>query len=370
MTHITASRNAPTRTFSNNLRITWAITRKDIVDGLKNKNVIAVILPALFVVILYRFLPAIMLEEGPPRLWVYDVGNPAMVALLEESPVVNLRVFDSQERMFVALGEAETPELGISLPKGFDQAVETGQELSLQGYTLYIFSDEQIAELQKTIQDELEYLVGKPVTIQIERIQLLPESGGISVLTSLAFTFLILIIGLVSIPYLLLEEKQNKTLDAILVSPATDVNLVMAKALTGVIYILIAFGLSMLLYYGWIVNWGLILAGVIAGALFAVSVGMVMGIAVDNRQQLTLWAWMIMIPLFLPTMFSLMEDLFPTWLVTIFNLIPSTALMRILRSSMVAVPPLKYYLPQFCILIFWTALFIGVDAWLLRRWRK
>ncbi len=59
-------------TFAENLRIVWAITSKDLIDALKNKNVLSLIITSLFVVIMYRYLPLLTAEDGPPALLVYD----------------------------------------------------------------------------------------------------------------------------------------------------------------------------------------------------------------------------------------------------------------------------------------------------------
>ena len=66
-------------TFSENLRIVWAITSKDLIDALKNKNVISLVVTSLMVVVLYRYLPALIAEDGPPALLLYDAGESEFV---------------------------------------------------------------------------------------------------------------------------------------------------------------------------------------------------------------------------------------------------------------------------------------------------
>lgn len=351
----------------NHLRIIWAITAKDLIDSVKNKNVIGAIIPALFIILIYRYMPAITAKDGPPALLVYDAGNPAMVLLLEDSPAVDLYTYESEEQMLYYLSNGEQPELGLVIPVGFDQAVETGQPLELQGYMLHFFTTEQVAVIQSYMQNEFEYLLEQPVIIHIEKIQLQPETHGITILASLGFSFVILMVGMIAIPHMMLEEKQNKTIDAILISPASSLHLIVAKALTGLIYALVVYGIGLFVFRMIIVHWGLAFLSGFLGALFAVSLGLLLGILVDTRQQLTLWAWVGIIPLFLPMMLSFMDDLLPASLIQILKWVPSSALMRAIRSSMVAAPPLKYYLPQLTILLVSAALILAVDVWLVRR---
>jgi ABC-2 type transport system permease protein len=351
----------------NHIRIIWAITAKDLVDAVKNKNVLSVVIPALFMIVLYRFMPAITAEDGPPALLVYDEGNPAMMLLLEDSPAVDLYTYETEDQMRYYLSNGEQPELGLIIPAGFDQIVEAGKSIELQGYMLHFFTDDEIFELQRYMQDEFEYLLGQPVVIQIEEIQLQPETYGITILASMGFSFIILMVGMIAIPHMMLEEKQNKTLDAMLVSPATSLHIVASKALTGIIYALITYGIGLILFREVVVNWGLVFCAGFLGALFAVSLGLLLGILIDNRQQLVLWGWVGVVPLFLPLLLSIMDDLLPPWLITIFKWVPSSALMRAIRSSMVAAPPVKYYLPQLGVLLISAALILAFDIWLVRR---
>jgi len=352
---------------TNHLRIIWAITAKDLVDAIKNKNVLGVVIPALFVIVLYRFMPAITAEDGPPALLVYDQGNPATMLSLEESPAVDLYTYQTEEQMRYYLSNGEQPELGLVIPVGFDQKVATGKPLELQGYMLHFFTDDEISELRRYMQGEFEYLLGQPVSISIDQIQLQPETYGMTILASMGFSFIILMVGMIAIPHMMLEEKQNKTLDALLISPATSLHVIAAKALTGIIYALITYGIGLILFREIIVNWGLAFFAGFLGALFAVSLGLLLGILIDNRQQLVLWGWIGVVPLFLPLLLSIMDDLLPPWLITIFKWVPSSGLMRAIRSSMVAAPPVKYFLPQLAVLLISAVLVLFVDVWLVRR---
>ena len=87
----------------------------------------------------------------------------------------------------------------------------------------------------------------------------------------------------------------------------------------------------------------------------------------DNRQQLILWGWVGIIPLFLPMMLSFLDGLLPDWLVQVSKWVPSSALMRVIRSSMVGNPSAEYYLPQLAVLVLSVIVVLAVDVWLVRR---
>ena len=349
------------------LRIIWAITLKDLVDAIKNKNVLGVIIPALFMVVLYRYMPQITSEDGPPALLIYDSGNPTVMLLLEDSAAINLYSYESKTQMLHYLSNGQQPEMGLVLSTGLDQAIQSEQPVTLQGYMLHFFTDEQVTELREYMEDELEYLLGIPVAIQVQRIQLQPDTDGITILASMGLGFVILMVGMIAIPHLMLEEKQDHTLEAMLVSPANIHHIIVAKILTCLIYTLIVFGIGLFLFRAEIVNWGLAIVTGFLGSLFSVSLGLLLGILVENRQQLVLWAWVGIIPIFLAMMLSFMDDLLPPWIIQIVRWVPSSALMRALRSAMVAVPPFRYFIPQILILFTSALLVLVIDIWLVRR---
>jgi ABC-type Na+ efflux pump permease subunit len=351
----------------NHIKIIWAITVKDLLDVVKNKNVLGVIIPSLFVIVIYRFMPAITAEDGPPALLIYDAGNPGVMTLLEESPAVDLYTYESVEQMLYFLSNGEQPELGLVIPAGFDQAAQTEQPLVLKGYMLHFFSDDEVSDLQKYMQDELAYLLGKSVSIQIDQIQLQPDTHGITILASMGLSFVLLMVGMISLPHIMLEEKQNNTLAAILVSPANSSHVVTSKALTGLLFSLVVYGFGCFLFRFEIVQWPLAIIAGLLGALFAVSLGLLLGILVDTRQQLVLWAWVGLVPLFLPMMLSFMDDLLPESLIHVVKWVPSSALMRVIRSSMVYTPPVDYYLPQLIVILISAFLVMMLNIWLIRR---
>lgn len=73
------------------LRIVWAITAKDITDALKNRTTLSVLLTTLFIIVVYRFLPALEGGGDLTNVLVYDAGSSTLAASLEES--LHLQVY-------------------------------------------------------------------------------------------------------------------------------------------------------------------------------------------------------------------------------------------------------------------------------------
>jgi hypothetical protein len=152
-----------------------------------------------------------------------------------------------------------------------------------------------------------------------------------------------------------------------MVSPAKAFHIIIAKALTGLVYTFLILLIALVFNYSLIRHgWMFVLGGMI-GAMFSISLGIFLGVLIENRQQLTLWGWVALIPLFLPMMLSLMDDLFPGWLVTIFRWIPTSALLRIFRTSMSGRIPAEYFAPQMGAIFGIAILLFVVDSRLIQR---
>ena len=354
------------RTIAENLRIVWAITAKDLTDALKNKNILTLVVTCVLVVVMYRYLPALMAEDEPPALLVYDEAESQFAASLWESPALSFYGYPSKADMLYFLGNGEVPELGLVIPAGFDAAVQAGKAPQLQGYALELFDDAEVLALKRAMEDEFAYLLGVPVSISIERIPLQVESSGLTVMPALGFVFVSLMVGMLVIPHMMIEERERKTIDALMVSPASGTHIVLAKALTGLIYTLVILAIALAFNWALIEHaWLFLLAGGL-GALFSISLGILLGLGIQTRQQLVLWAWVVLIPLLLPVMFSLMDELFPKWLIQIFRWIPTAAMFRAFRTSMAAATPLEYFAPQLLVLVVGAALLLVVDIRLMR----
>ena len=76
----------PNMSWKSHLRITAAITGKDILDAIRNKNIIGLLASVLFIVVFYRFLPCWRTSVENPYLLVYDAGRIEPWWLLGKQP--------------------------------------------------------------------------------------------------------------------------------------------------------------------------------------------------------------------------------------------------------------------------------------------
>jgi hypothetical protein len=158
-----------TATLWGDLRIIWAITAKDLLDALKSKATLSILLSALFVLVIYQLLPKWERGSNLPAVLVYDAGASNLLAALKRSPNLDVYTgYTSQDQLERRLVAGDIPELAMTIPPAFDESLERGEPLPLQGYVQHWVSEADAARLRAQAEGEITRLAGQPVTIHLE----------------------------------------------------------------------------------------------------------------------------------------------------------------------------------------------------------
>jgi len=137
--------------------------------------------------------------------------------------------------------------------------------------------------------------------------------------------------GIQLVPTLMFEEKQTKTLDALLVSPASINQVVVGKALAGLFYVIVAASVVFAINWTWVVHWDVALLFVLGIGVFSVGVGLVLG-SFFERQQDVVGLTMVLLVVFIGVLFVDMLGLnIPIVVQAILPWVPSVALAGILQ---------------------------------------
>lgn len=352
-----------------NLRIIWAIAVKDVVESLKNKNSLINILVVLFMVVFFKEYDNWLHGDDPPNLLLYDAGTSFIVPQLENSGSLDLYQYDSVARFQEQVGAGDVREMGVVIPVDFDQKLEAGGPLELEGYLVQWMSDKDAAEIRAMFEEEFSQKAGRPVSIKLDgnRVAARPEAGGPIISATISLMYVLLILGVGVVPHLMIEEKSDRTIDALLVSPARSSHLTIAKALTGLFYILV----SAVLVYGvnaiYINHWHVAILVVLVGGLFGASLGLLCGTVFEVRSQLSLWGFLVMALLLLPVFLSIMTDILPQTVLTIMDWVPSVALGKAFWVACSATAPLADYVWRLAYALLWALGMLAAVAWLVRR---
>ncbi len=270
------------------------------------------------------------------------------------------------------LGNKDIPVLGLVLPADFEQRTASEDEIGLEGYFVHWINEAAEAETGLFFETQLSAIVEKPVHIHTEGNTVYPQkdSRGMAFLQSSTMVIVILLIGMTLAPHLMIEEKRTKTMDVILVSPASRGQMVLGKAFAGLFFCLLAIAVVFIFNTALIVHWEVAFLTAVAGALFAVAVGLLMGSLLANKQQMTFWTWVLFVPLIFPVFFSITTNLFPAGFLAVIQWLPTVAMSEAFRVSFSEVAPLSAYAPELMIILGYVAVLLVAVERIVRRETK
>jgi ABC-2 type transport system permease protein len=175
-----------------------------------------------------------------------------------------------------------------------------------------------------------------------------------------------LMIAILIVPHLMIEERQTKTIEALLVSPVSGGQVVLGKALAGFFYVALSGILSFTINWAYITNWGLAILAFLCTALFAIGAALLMGSFLKSWGQINLWSFVIMTLLILPALFGT-DPAVSAGLKYIFSWWPTTALANLLQFSLSSGVPGAALLRELSIALGFTLLIYALIVWQLRR---
>jgi len=358
-----------TRFHRDSLRVIGALASKDIVDALKNRTTLTIFFTIIFLVALYRFMPTLWTGDVLPRIVIYSAEDTQLEAALDNRNDLDFRHFDSMEAMKAYIAGGDIPVLGLEIPAGFDKALESSSPIEVDGYLAHWISDDETAETRAFFEQRLAEIAGRPVTINLEgnTVYLRPDTFGQGFFAAMSMIVAVLMIGISLTTQLILEEKHTKTMDALLVSPATPTTVVVGKAMSGLFYCLVVGGIVLVIYANLVTHWWLAILVLVAGSLFAVSLGLLLGTKIELQSQIRLWTFILYQPLLLPIVLIILADILPTPLLALFKWIPTVAWSSALQASFAKTTPINVYALPLVLLITSTAIFIALTTWLIRR---
>ncbi len=317
-------------------RIIRAIAAKDILDAIRNRTTLSIILGVGLVMLSGLALPLVLGARAGPACVVYDPHRSALLRPLGLRPVASLEEIKS------TVATSLQPVLGIVIPPEFGEAQGAGQTITLEGYVPHWASRSQVARLVSTFEADLGRASGQTVRIDVQGRRVYPsaEQANQPSVLGMNLTLQILIVGLSLVPLLIMEEKETHTFDALLVSPARLAHVVTGKALAGLFYCLCGVAVVFLFSARWLVHWDIALLGAFLGAVFAVGAGLLLGAVCDNPSTLNLWVLVAVMALLGPGLaVGLVHAGLPAWLRAVAPYTPSVAMTRLVGLSTAGAVP-------------------------------
>lgn len=238
---------------------------------------------ALALPIVFTFLIGAVFGDlfaPPARLAVVEAAPSEITTALQDSPGILVTRLDDEDTMRAGV-LAHDYDAGLVLPAGVDESLRGGDPVELT----FVVSGQSLAStrvvLGVTALDELRDVAGQTPPVEVAVITI-GEEEWVPVedrMLPLIVMYAVVIAGLFLPAASLVEERENRTINALLVSPVQMSDVLLGKAMLGVL-------LATLM--GWVT---LALNGAFAGQPLAMTVFLVVGGVMMAELGLILGCW-------------------------------------------------------------------------------
>lgn len=273
---------------------------------------LAVAMPLLMTFVVASIFGTLLQAE--PRFGLYSPEPTAMAEAAEQTPGIRAVGYDTEADLRTDVADHEL-DAGLILPAGFDAAVASGQQVRVT----YLVSGESLAS------DRAVLLAG--VTAMVRQVAGPEEAVQVTVVTVGAEDFVpigdrvipLLVVYAVVVAALfvpaasILDERTRGTLNAVLVTPASIGEVLLAKALfAGVLSILMGV-VTLVINQAFSGEVAGIVLALALGTAMLVQLGLVLGLWVKDMNTLYTWIKAGGILIVLPGLLALFPTL-PEWI--------------------------------------------------------
>ena len=301
-----------------NLKRIFKILAKDFSVGPRKPFFIWALVLPFALTLLFQFAFG-SLFEPKPRLGIVDFGSSAVTTEIQELEGFEVTILSDVDEL---LNQVENHDLdaGLVLSSNFDNAVTSGQKPLLEFY----ISGESLASnriiISVTALEMIRDLEGGEAPVDIETIYFGEPGLPISIRLVPVIVFYALVMAGIWVPSSsLVEEKENGTLTALLVTPAMASEVLIAKWLLGFIFAVFLAAATLFLNRAFGPRPLEVMVVVIIAAALNAMIGLLIGIYAKTATMLFALIKSLGIFLFIPVIFYLFPE-WPQWIAKLFPL--------------------------------------------------
>lgn len=316
---------------------------------------------------LYYVLPA---EVEPAfRLGVHGTQlRPAIEELAGgEGEGVPLEFFERADALRAAV-EAGELDVGIDFPDGLVADVRTGVPVTVTVFVRPTLPPEYSGAVSTMVREIAFAIAGYELPVvepAEERVVLGPDSGPVPLRDRMRplYAFMVLILEAVALGTLISSEVQQRTLIAMLATPARVSDVLLSKGAVGTLVAFTESAIVLLLVRGFGPAPGLVLVALFLGAVLVTGVAMIAGSAGKDLVGTMLNGMVILLPLAVPAFAVLLPGSPGLWV----TFLPSYGLVRAILDTSVNGLGWAESLPELGMLAGWCVVIAGLGVVVLRR---
>ncbi len=297
-----------------NWRIIGTLVSKDLSLFFRKKGILALtILGLVFYLIIYFVMPGTVNENL--EIGVYAPGLPPVLQHLPEEGL-EISIVDSEDVLKERVSDG-TYIVGMSLPSDFIEMLNAGQKPDIH---LYFTADapEEIKIAMETLVNDFAYmLTGQALTVEVSEEVLGQDLLGTPIpprdrLRPLLAIFIIFmeILGLAN---LITEEVERRTAQALLVTPATVIDMFTAKSIAGIGLAFVQAVLFMAIVGGMNINPVIILVVLFIGAALATGLSFLISSLAKDFMSVLAWSVPVLVVLIVPSLGVMIPGAITGW---------------------------------------------------------
>jgi ABC-2 type transport system permease protein len=273
-----------------NIRRIFVLLGKEFIHGPKNFMFIwAIVAPLAFTLVATLAFGTLFSDK--PKLGISDEGDSQLVVMAQELDSITIKEYKDVTSLKRAT-QSGAVDIGIVLPQKFDDIVSSGEKSTIEAYVWGESLAKDRIILPTTIANLIRELAGQKIPVEIVSITLGDEASAPWSERLIPFLVLMGVFfgGLMLPSTSLIEEKQKKTFEAIVMTPASTSEIFIAKGIMGIV-LSVFMGIAILLLNQAFGANSLLLVGVLfLGAIMAVELGLICGALIKDITTLfTIW---------------------------------------------------------------------------------
>ena len=300
-----------------NLRRVGILLGKEVFQGPKNFFfVLAFVVPIVISLVVTLVFGTLFADQA--TLGIVDEGDSQLVPMIEAHTSVASKEYGTASELKEAVAEGAV-DAGLVLPDDFDSSVLQGEKVELP---IYVWG-ESLAKnrtiLVVTVTNLVRELSGQQAPVQIETVTLGDQESIPWEDRLLPFIVLMTItVAGVALPGTsLLHEKEKKTVDALVVTPATIGEVFLAKGLLGVIICVLMGVVILALNQALGSQPGLLVMLLFLGSIMAAGMGLLVGSIAKDLTSFFATMKIFGILLYAPVVIYMFPEL-PQWIGKVF----------------------------------------------------
>lgn len=290
----------------------WHVLRKDLRMGPRSPLILWVlVLPVLMTLVIRGVFGGLF--DPQPRLGIVDEGSSVVAVQAAGLDGIEVVALDDRAEL-LDMVEANDLDAGLILPAGFDEAVRSGSTPDL----LFYVGGESLASnriiLSVTTLELVRDVAGEAPPVDVAVVDLGEAGIELSLrMLPMIVIFAVAVSGVFATAAGVVQEKERRTIDAVLVSPVTVNEFLAAKALLGITLAMLT-GVVALALNGTFGSDPLAMVlALLVGAVMMAEFGLLLGAwASDSNAMFAAWKSGAIVLIY-PVVFYIWPEL-PTWI--------------------------------------------------------